>query len=234
MMSRLSYNDYTSSHTIWAAMFKLPLFPLNTVLFPGMPLSLHIFEERYKRMIAACLDTRQPFGVVLIKSGQEAHGSLAQPYTIGCTAQINQVEPVGEGRMNIVAVGQERFKVVSLERDMPYLVGQVEFFPLDNSGDLNSAARRLRPWVERYITMLSRAEDLQFDFKQLPTQALPLTYLAASLLRIAPHQKQALLAVERADELIREVTVSYRREVTLLQMLLAEGKVEEQGRFTLN
>jgi Lon protease-like protein len=57
-------------------MFELPLFPLNTVLFPGMPLTLHIFEDRYKRMIRTCLKTRQPFGVVLVRHGQEAFGPL--------------------------------------------------------------------------------------------------------------------------------------------------------------
>ena len=61
-------------------MLELPLFPLNTVLFPGMPLNLHIFEERYKRMMQACIESSKPFGVVLIKQGLEAHGPLADPF----------------------------------------------------------------------------------------------------------------------------------------------------------
>ena len=70
-------------------MFELPLFPLNIVLFPGMPLSLHIFEDRYKLLIGKCLQERQPFGVVLIKKGIEALGPLAEPHHIGCTAFVS-------------------------------------------------------------------------------------------------------------------------------------------------
>ena len=93
-------------------MLDLPLFPLNTVLFPGMPLSLHIFEDRYKRMIGECIDSGNPFGVVLIKRGQEANGPLAEPHEIGCTARIIEVEPLSEGRMNIVVLGQKRFRIL--------------------------------------------------------------------------------------------------------------------------
>jgi len=72
-------------------MFELPLFPLNTVLYPGTPLYLHIFEPRYQRMINLCLNEHRPFGVVLIRHGQEALGPLAEPYRIGCTADIIRV-----------------------------------------------------------------------------------------------------------------------------------------------
>ena len=67
-------------------MITLPLFPLNTVLFPGIPVHLHIFEERYKEMISQCLEARVPFGVVLIKSGPEALGPAAAGggYVPGC------------------------------------------------------------------------------------------------------------------------------------------------------
>ena len=68
-------------------MLRLPLFPLNTVLFPKMPITLHIFEERYKQMIQHCLSEQIPFGVVLIKQGVEVNGS-AEPYLVGCTARI--------------------------------------------------------------------------------------------------------------------------------------------------
>ena len=86
-------------------MFELPLFPLNTVLFPGMPLPLHIFEDRYKQMINNCLEEKEPFGVVLIRNGKEALGPLAQPHSIGCTARIVEVQKLSDGRMNITSVG---------------------------------------------------------------------------------------------------------------------------------
>ena len=92
-------------------MNALPLFPLNTVLFPGMPLGLYIFEERYKLMMAQCLQEEQPFGVVLIAQGKEAMGPAAEPHPVGCTAVITEVQKLNDGRMNIVAVGQERFHI---------------------------------------------------------------------------------------------------------------------------
>ena len=88
-------------------MLNLPLFPLNTVLFPEMPLPLHIFEVRYKQMIAKCLAGDRTFGVVLIKHGSEALGPLAEPYSIGCTARIIESQSLGEGRMEITTVGED-------------------------------------------------------------------------------------------------------------------------------
>ena len=99
-------------------MFELPIFPLNTVLFPGMPLSLHIFEDRYKLMIGKCLQERRAFGVVLIRQGAEALGPLAEPNKIGCTAFISQVERLHQGRMNIGVIGQRRFRIISLDTEL--------------------------------------------------------------------------------------------------------------------
>src|SRR5690606_23479022 len=128
-------------------MYELPLFPLNTVLFPGMPLRLHIFEERYKQMIGYCYTTGGPFGVTLIRQGQEV-GGYAEPFLVGCTALITEIDPLDDGRMNIVAVGHERFQIRSLKHDMPYLVGMVDNYPLVSSDSalLHASGRSLRPW----------------------------------------------------------------------------------------
>ena len=112
-------------------MFDLALFPLNTVLFPGMPLQLHIFEPRYQTMIRHCLDHQQPFGVVLIHQGLEAYGPLAKPVQMGCAARIINTTPLEDGRMNLTAVGDERFRILKLNYDLPYLVGEVESVPLE-------------------------------------------------------------------------------------------------------
>ena len=80
---------------------QLSLFPLNVVLFPGMPMPLHIFEERYKAMIGECVNREEPFGIILIKEGQEV-GGPADPVKIGTTARIAQVERLDEYRVNIM------------------------------------------------------------------------------------------------------------------------------------
>ena len=216
-------------------MYDLPIFTLNTVLFPGMPLKLHIFEERYKLMINRCYQSGQPFGVALIKSGQEI-GGRAEPFLVGCTADITEMEPLPGGRMNIVAVGRERFIARNFKYDQPYLVAEVETLSLSHteSVTLNNASRSLRPWVQRYLQTLADASETKFDIQQLPEDPLQLAYLASFLLNIPIEQKQNLLNIENADEFIRDLRVIYRREVTLLDAMLAPETAEDAGVFSAN
>ena len=109
----------------------LPLFPLEqVVLFPGMSLPLHIFEERYKVMIGACQVTDQLFGVLLIKTGSEV-GAPAQPERVGCTARMLRIDRLPDGRMTILAIGEQRFRLQGPARVMSegYLVGDIRLLP---------------------------------------------------------------------------------------------------------
>jgi uncharacterized protein len=216
-------------------MYDLPIFPLNTVLFPGMPLKLHIFEERYKLMINRCYQSGQPFGVALIKSGQEV-GGRAEPFLVGCTAVITEMEPLPGGRMNIVSVGRERFVAHSFKYDQPYLVAEVENLELSNTESLtlNRTSRSLLPWVQRYLQTLADASETKFDIEQLPADPLQLAYLASFLLNVPIEQKQNLLNIENADEFIRNLRIIYRREVTLLDAMLAPETAEDSGVFSAN
>lgn len=216
-------------------LFELPLFPLNTVLFPGMPINLHIFEERYIQMMESCEAAQQPFGVVLIRDGQEAMGPLADPYPVGCTAQITQLERMEDGRMNIVAVGLERFRIHSLSFDQPYLVGVVELIPMDEDDQLEQAGDRLRPLVERYLSVLSKAaEGIEISMEQLPQEPLALGYLAAALVQIPTEQKQELLTADEAASFLTDVRSVYRREVALLSAMVAHNQDEGMGLFSRN
>lgn len=213
-------------------MYRLPLFPLHTVLFPGTPITLHIFEPRYRLMIEQCLQTGQPFGVVLIREGREALGPLAQPHPVGCTAQITDVERLPNGHMNIVAVGGERFHIVELSYDQPYLVGTVEPFPPadpDQPATL-AAAHQLRPWVERYLAILSRAlQSDSLDPAALPNDPLALGYFAAALVQIPADQKQSLLATRQAAQFLSDMRDVYRREVALLDVILERDRALTRG-----
>lgn len=104
---------------------ELPIFPLNTVLFPGARLPLHIFEERYKLMINTCIDEKRPFGVCLINESREA-GSAAKPFKTGTTAHIREVQRLDDGRLNVVCIGGERFVIKSIAQETPYLIADVE------------------------------------------------------------------------------------------------------------
>jgi Lon protease-like protein len=104
---------------------ELPLFPLNSVLFPGATLPLHIFEERYKLMVSRCLEERSPFGVLLIRDGQEV-GGAAEPFDVGTTARIARVQRLEEGRLNLICLGERRFRLTRRLSEAPYLTGEVE------------------------------------------------------------------------------------------------------------
>ena len=218
--------------------FELPLFPLNSVLFPGMPLGLHIFEDRYKLMIQECIDERQPFGVVLIQEGLEALGPAAIPFPVGCTAEIAHVEKLKGGRLNILALGRERFRIQSLSLHRPFLTGTVERFPLTMMDEENSstAGRRLRPWVARYLNLLSEIGDVEFDAGQLPVEPLTLAYLAATVLQVEARRKQDLLACEDVESMLNRMNRLFRQELPVLQLMLDEGDQQRQGPmdFSLN
>lgn len=201
-------------------MADLPLFPLNTVLFPGMQLKLHIFEERYKLMINHCIDTDAPFGVVLIQDGQEALGPLAKPHEIGCTAQITQVQRLPFERLNITATGQRRFRIHSIKQHSPYLIGDVEFFaPEDDQPDLvDQLGRQLRPLIARYLEILSQIGEVQFNAMNIPHDARSLAHVAAIMLQGENPQKQELLSADRTSDLLLQLLKIYQLETKLLEV----------------
>jgi Lon protease-like protein len=217
-------------------MFELPLFPLHTVLFPGMPLPLHIFESRYKQMIGLCLEEEKPFGVVLIRQGSEALGPLAEPYSIGCTARIVEVQPLNEGRMHITTVGERRFRIQSLNHDSPYLVGKVEYYPMpaDDSGKLMPIAKRLAPKVQQYIHLLNEIEEVELDSENLPEDPLIFAHLAAVLLQMPPNEKQELLESASTMDMLNSANQVYTREIAFLRAIIDHGHDEAQSYITNN
>ena len=138
----------------------LRLFPLNSVLFPGMRMPLHIFEERYRIMIRECIEEDAPFGVLLIKAGAEV-GSGAVPHEVGTVARIIQVEYLEDGRMNIFTMGDERFRIVAINTTQPYLRGEVSTLTQEPATDSAYAALpRARQLFDDYLkTYLALADQ---------------------------------------------------------------------------
>lgn len=218
-------------------MIELPLFPLNLVMFPGMPQNLHIFEDRYKLMINLCIQKRQPFGLVLIEEGTEVGSRRVKTHSIGCTAQITQVQPLPQGRMNITAIGRERFRIISLKYDQPYLVGEVEMYPLtvDNAAAIRDSALKLRRLLDRYLHILEEAGQVQYDTRQFPKEPLATAYLASVVLQVSMEKKQKLLAADRATTLLSDLCAIYRREVAILEAMLRPPENDElDGPFSPN
>ncbi|MEK6256198.1 MAG: LON peptidase substrate-binding domain-containing protein [Chloroflexota bacterium] len=217
-------------------MDKIPLFPLNTVLFPGMPVMLHIFEPRYQQMIRECLEENEPFGVVLIKNGHEADGPLAEPHLVGCSARIMQAKNLTNGRMKIVAIGEQRFEVQALDHELEYLRADVEFYAMDIDDDalVQASGDHLRPLVKRYLDILNQANVVTGALNSLPDNPLDLTNLAAFLLQIPSEQKQDLLNLDLATEFIDDTLGIYLKEVALLKNLLEIDKHSTPKTASLN
>jgi Lon protease-like protein len=217
-------------------MFEIPLFPLNTVLFPGTPLHLHIFEERYKRMVSYCRKTNSPFGVVLIQRGAEAYGPIAEPFSIGCTAQIAHIQPLEQGQMNIIAIGLERFRILTTRSDLPYLVGIVETIPIDQQvkKGLNLVVKDFQPWFERYLSQLSKIEGTEISLPEIVSDSLSFAYLAAMLLQIPAEEKQDMLEIDNPRLLLDNLKRVYRREVALLNFLLQNKGFQNENNISFS
>ena len=217
-------------------MVNLRLFPLNTVLFPSMPLALHIFEERYKTMINECLTENQPFGVVLIQEGLEALGPLARPYSVGCTAHIAKTEQLAEGRLNILTVGGERFRILSLSDREPYLSGDVDMFPLKHKSSEESVPHQgaLLKLLKRYLAALATAKLVNLSDLKMPQVPEEIAWFAAYLLQVPAAEKQSFLEVETTADIINSICDRYRIEVPLVETMLASTPSNDHSRYSPN
>lgn len=213
-------------------MYELPLFPLNVVLFPGMPLPLHIFEERYKEMVADCIREDRPFGVVHIEENVDDVRDLSQRVAFGCTAEIAQVQPLEQGRMLIMTVGRERFRVVELNFEKPYLIGLVAPAPLDVADERWEAdgTEALEPLMIEYLNKLAILGNVEVEPHQIPSDPEGLIYMAATLIQLPIDEKQGFLAIDRAAELTRALQHAYRRELSFMQNIPSD----DIGIFSLN
>ncbi|HEX8465016.1 MAG TPA: LON peptidase substrate-binding domain-containing protein [Abditibacterium sp.] len=175
--------------------FELPLFPLNVVLFPGMPLPLHIFEPRYRLMIGRCLEADRAFGVAQIADGSEgASGTV--PQSVGTVAEIIEVAPFADGRMNLQTVGTRRFEILSIRETDDYLIGTCEWLEDDPElDDLWGIAHQTRRILSRYFDSLSQNTELSADLGALdvPQDPFALSMFIGAILSLPSDQKQQLL-----------------------------------------
>lgn len=133
---------------------ELPLFPLNSVLCPGIALPLHIFEDRYRAMVRHCLETTSPFGVVLIREGSEVGAGSISFTGVGTIAEIRDAGTYDDGRYDLLVVGTRRFEIRRvLSGRRPYLVAEVDI--LDEAvGDDDTAHRLAMKATRRFVTYL--------------------------------------------------------------------------------
>jgi uncharacterized protein len=204
----------------------LPLFPLGTVLFPGLLLPLHIFEDRYRQLVRDLADGPEPrrFGVIAIRHGRETGVDGIQAlYEIGCIAILRQVKPLEDGRYDVVTVGTQRFRLASLDDSGPYLQGQVELLS-EETGDeaaAAQAARVVRDGFRAYLNALAERGVTQISAPELPEDPVTLSYLVAASMITDLSDRQALLAEPDALHRLAAERALLSRELTMLRTLTA-------------
>lgn len=176
----------------------LPIFPLKTVLFPGMMLPLQILEERYHQMIQDCLDSDGEFGICLIADGEEV-GAPAVPREVGTRCRISGLARLPDGRMNIVVQGKERFRISELHDDRPYLTAEVEGYS-DAQEECAEVVDEARDLMGRLIRKL--AGDSTEVAAALPEDPQALSFLISAAIPTDVGMRQCLLEMQRtADRL---------------------------------
>jgi uncharacterized protein len=205
---------------------RLPLFPLGTVLFPGMLLPLHIFEDRYKQLMGDLLDGPEPrrLGVIAIKKGRETGiEGVSSLYEVGCTATLRETEENDDGGFEVVAVGTQRFRLESLDESRPYLQGEVEFLAEDagDSAAAGRAAQLAAAAFQAYLDVLTARGLAQVSVPDLPEEPLLLSYLIAASMIIDLPDRQGLLAEPDSVSRLAAERAMLVRETTMLQTLTA-------------
>ena len=215
---------------------ELPLFPLNIVLFPRMPLPLHIFEPRYREMIGLCTEEKRPFGVLLIKEGLEA-GSPAIPFEIGTTAYVVNVDRLEDGRMNIVTVGHERFRLASYSTEKkPYLVGGIE--PLADQpappSEAATVAKDVASLAQRYIVMVQAASGHDLMPLQMSEDPAEISFVVGGSLHIDNYQRQQLLETTLVVQRLSMERTILEREIAKVEEFLRMKRGGGVGPFSGN
>ena len=214
-----------------ASAIELPLFPLNVVLFPGVVLPLHIFESRYRQMIADCQQHDQPFGIVLARP--ESKHLEEEPYSVGTMAEIRNLNRLEDGRFVLMALGLQRFRIVSQHRTKPYLSGIVELYEdiSDSAYDLDLHFQQAHDLFSTYLEMLLKAQDEpDKDIRShLPNAPEELSYFIAYLLDIQDEQKQHFLELTSTRQRLQEEINILRREVPFMRQILERPGNEEHS-----
>jgi len=202
----------------------IPLFPLSHVLLPGMPLPLHVFEDRYRQLLDDIAEAPggAHFGVVALRTGTEAQTEWTvedepQLEPVGTLAEILELEPRADGTSDLLSVGSRRFRIVELIADgKPYLRAEVEYL-VEEDGPLTATqAARARDLLALYDAILMKLAG-RATGSELPDDPNQLSYQIAARLPLPPAERQALLVSETTSARLERLATLLRREIALLR-----------------
>jgi len=196
---------------------RLAIFPLpNVLLFPNMVLPLHIFEERYKRMVSDCLQGDRLLGLFLLQHGWDEEGATPTPYDVGGMGRITRAVRYPNGSMDILLSGLARVRVSRYVQQKPYLIAEVEVWPdePDDSEGVEALTRRMVGLFERYV--IAKAGEGHELLKNLKLLASPIDFLHTIVtnMPLDVHQKQEILNLRPIDERITMMITFLNQELS--------------------
>ena len=213
----------------------VPLFPLRTVLVPGLVLPLHIFEPRYRlmvRMIADAPEDERGFGIVALRPGCSEADGRPGLYDIGTMARITRVDELPDGRFDVITVGARRFSIDSLDDEMPFTRAQVTLHPepVGEAGAAVSLAEEAVTLLKTYREVISTWGVIGMsEIDNLPDDPVVLSYLIAAAIVTDLPQRQALLGIEDAEQRLEAVCEVLRREIEVMCALPSMPAVDLVG-----
>jgi Lon protease-like protein len=195
----------------------LPIFPLSIVLFPGVPLPLHIFEQRYRQMLNDIRVSNNLFGISYFDVSTSPQ-EIPPAGHIGCVAEVSETQTLPDGRSNILTVGVIRYRIEEyVERGDPYLVARVSFF--EDEEDDNELLRNSSREVAETFTRIARAvRTINDERASLPdisdTEPQQLSFLVAAAMEVDTDLKQELLEMRSTSERLRRLRDMLARAVS--------------------
>jgi Lon protease-like protein len=200
----------------------LPLFPLGAVLYPGMILPLHIFEERYRQLVRDLLDGPEPrrFGVIAIRKGRETGiEGVHSLFEIGCTATLRRVDGHEDGRFDMVTVGTQRFRLLRLDETRPYYQGEVEVFGDDLIDPVAAApaVRTVQVAFRAYLDALTEWGGAIVRIEEVPDEPRLLSFIVAAAMIIDLPERQGLLTESNTVRRLNVERELLSRETSMLR-----------------
>jgi uncharacterized protein len=205
---------------------KLPLFPLGSVLYPGLVLPLHIFEDRYRQLVGDLLEAPEPrqFGVVAIRYGRETGiDGVSALYETGCTAELQRVEPYDDGRFDLVTVGAQRFKLLGLGEQAPYFTGDVEWLPeeIGDEAEAGLVLTAVQQSFRSYLALIAERGGAHVTIPEMPDEPMLMSYLVAAAIVVDLPAKQRLLEEPDAYRRLLAERKLLGMEMRMLRLLTA-------------
>jgi Lon protease-like protein len=186
------------------------------LLFPGATLPLHIFEERYKRMVHDCLQGDRLLGLFLLQKGWDEEGATPTPYDVGGMGRITRAARYPNGSMDILLSGLARVHVLRYVQRKPYLIAEIEMWPdePDDSEGVEALTRRMVGLFERYVVAKAGAEHELLKNLKLLASPIDLLHLVVTNMPLDVHQKQEILDLRPIDERITMMITFLNRELS--------------------